>query len=134
MWIQFGLSLTGTLVLVGISAMLMGIPKRRLTGTAEVIAQLETDMIDIDPLSVTVSENQRVALAVTRDHNRIYLVHILGDKLVTRLVDARRTKVRQVREGMRLQFTELGAESLLIHLSTAGVRQWIDIFTILRNN
>jgi hypothetical protein len=134
MWVQFGLSLTGTLVLVGIAAMLMGIPKRRLTGTAEVLAQLETDMIDIDPLSVTVSENQRVALAVSRDHIRIYLVHTLGDKLVTRHIDARRTKVIQVREGMRLQFSDLGAESQLVHLSTAGVRQWMDIFHVLRNN
>jgi hypothetical protein len=134
MWLQILVSLVATLVLVGISAMLMGIPNRRLTGTQEVQAQFDTDMIDVDPASITVSENQRVALALAPDHTKIYLVHTLGDRLVTRHVNARKATVVQVREGMRVHFSELGAVPQLVHLNTASVRQWIDIFHILRNS
>jgi hypothetical protein len=134
MWLQLLVSLVATLVLVGISAMLMGIPNRRLTGTQEVQAQFEADMIDVDPASITVSENQRVALALAPDHTKIYLVHTLGDRLVTRHVNARKATVVQVREGMRVHFSELGAEPQLVHLNTASVRQWIDIFHVLRNS
>jgi hypothetical protein len=133
-WLQLMVSLVATLILVGISAMLMGTPKRRLTGTQEVLDEFEADMLDVDPASVTISENQRVALALSPDHNKIYLVHTLGDRLVTRHVNARKATVVQVREGMRIHFSELGAVPQLVHLSTASVRQWTDIFHVLRNS
>ncbi len=131
--LQLGLSLTGVLVLVGNAALLMGVAKRRLNGTAEVIAQLDADMIDIDHASVTVSENQRVALALSPDHRRMYLVHTLGDKLVTRHLDPRGVRVEPVREGMRVLIADAGATSQLVHLPTANVRIWSNIFDVLRN-
>jgi hypothetical protein len=108
-WLPLLISLIATLVLVGLIASVVGLGKRRLTGTAEAAQELARNMIDIDPASITVTENQRAALALSPDHLRAFLVHTHGDKLVTRTLDVAALTCVQTREGLRLGFRDLGA-------------------------
>jgi hypothetical protein len=131
--IFYGLSFITTLGLVGLVAAVMGTAKRRLTGTAEVMSALDTAMISFDPASVTVSENQRAALALSPDHLTAYLVHTHGDKIVTRTLDASTLTCVEAREGLRLRFGVLSAPPVLLYLPTAMARHWMDIFKVLRH-
>lgn len=132
-WLSLALSLVATLVLVGLVAAIIGTAKRRLTGTAEVMAELTTAMLDVDPATVTVSENQRAALALCPDHRQVYLVHTHGDRLVTRVLDTKMLTCVDAREGLRLVFNELGAAPVLLHLGTAMARHWKEIFKVLKH-
>jgi hypothetical protein len=132
-WLLLLISLVATLVVVGLIASVVGLGKRRLTGTAEVAQELARNMIDIDPASITVTENQRAALALSPDHLRVFLVHTHGDKLVTRTLDASNLSCMQTREGLRLGFRDLGAGPIVLHLSTAMARHWLEIFKVLKH-
>lgn len=131
--IFFGISFATTLGVVGLVAAMTGMTKRRLTGTQEVMAVLDTAMLAIDPATITVSENQRAALALSPDHLTAYLVHTHGDKIVTRTLDTAALVCLEAREGLHLRFGELGAPPVLLHLPTAMARQWSDIFKVLRH-
>jgi hypothetical protein len=131
--VYFALSLVATLGLAGLVAAMMGTAKRRLAGTAEVLAVLDTAMIAIDPASVTVAENQRAALALSPDHLTPYLVHTHGDHVVTRTMDPSVVNCAETREGLRLRFGDLGAPPVLLYLPTATARHWSDIFRVLRH-
>jgi hypothetical protein len=132
-WIFLLVALIATLVVCGLVAAVTGFEKRRLTGTAEVAAELETQMLDVDPASITVSENQRAALALSPDHTQVYLVHTHGDCLVTRLLETKTLTCANVREGLSLSFRELGAAPVLLHMSTAMARHWKEIFKVLKH-
>jgi hypothetical protein len=132
-WIFLLFALLATLIVCGLVAAVTGFAKRRLAGTAEVAAELETQMLDVDPASITVSENQRAALALSPDHLQVYLVHTHGDGLVTRLLDTKTLTCANVREGLRLSFRELGAAPVLLHMSTAMARHWQEIFKVLKH-
>jgi hypothetical protein len=132
-WFFLLIALIATLILCGLVAAVTGFEKRRLAGTAEVAAELDTHMLDVDASSITVSENQRAALALCPDHVRVYLVHTHGDSLVTRLVDTKTLTCINVREGLRLSFGELGAAPVLLHMSTAMARHWQEILKVLKH-
>jgi hypothetical protein len=132
-WLFLLIALAATLTVCGLVAAVTGFEKRRLSGTAEVAAELDTHMLDVDGASITVSENQRAALALSPDHLRVYLVHTHGDGLVTRVVDTKTLICTNVREGLRLSFRELGAAPVLLHLSTAMARHWQEIFKVLKH-
>ncbi len=132
-WGFLSFSLVATLVLAGLVAMVVGISKRRLAGTAEVAAELSAAMLDFDPASITVAENQRAALALSQNHLQAYLVHTLGDGIVTRVLDAKRLRCVETREGLRLIFNDLAAAPVLLYLPTAMTRHWLEIFKVLKH-